>query len=210
MTRNEIPAKTTDLRKFAAKLGLKGMSSANKATLTAAINEHFDKVEAEEAAKAKPAKKAKAPKTRKAESNGVCVVCKIAKINAKTQGADSTMCTTCFDEGGIENEHQDGVHEAGTHFGCPMCFPVTVPEGPRTTTSYRFMVAALRKGWSVEIVDLCEGDANAFQVTATKDDTEITLTWRNRAFQYYTKESYKAKGEKKALILNASQAHGLL
>lgn len=205
MNRNEIPTKTTDLRKFAKALGLKGLSSANKATLLPAIEAEFDRREAAE----KPApKKNRKPQSRAASTGGTCEVCKIAKVNRKTQGSDSTMCTVCFEEAGIENEHQDGEHEAGTHFGCPMCFPVEVPEGPRTTTSYRFAVAALRRGWKVEI--FANVGSDAFRVVATKDGEEIALTWRAGAFQYYTKESFRTREGKKSLILNASQAHRYL
>lgn len=35
-----------------------------------------------------------------------------------------TMCDDCYDIAGLENEHQDGVHDAdqeGPHADCPMC-----------------------------------------------------------------------------------------
>jgi hypothetical protein len=211
--RSETPAKTTDLRKFAASLGIKGMSSANKATLTEVIGAHFDKIEKIEAEAAKPAKAKKVP-SASTRNNGICDVCQTAKVNKKTQGLDSSMCLPCFEEAGIENEHLDGLHTDDPSAECPMCFPVTVPNGPQTLTSRKFVLAALRKGWKVEITDLSESSpenpTGAFEVRAEKDGSEIVLTFRDRAFQYYSKESFRTSGGKRALLLNASQAHKYL
>lgn len=47
---------------------------------------------------------------------------------------NSDTCDACFDIAGIENEHQDGYHEAdqeGPNARCPMCTGVAIADASR-------------------------------------------------------------------------------
>lgn len=89
MTETKIPTTTVELRKFAQQLGLKGLSSANKATLVPAVTAEVERREAEKAAK----KAAKAPAKAKAP-----------KVERRRYSADELA--------GYENHHSDNGHDA--------------------------------------------------------------------------------------------------
>ena len=36
-------------------------------------------------------------------------------------GAGLSLCRRCYEEAGLENEHQDGLHDAAPVKGCPAC-----------------------------------------------------------------------------------------
>jgi hypothetical protein len=45
--------------------------------------------------------------------------------NAGSNGLD--LCAKCFDEAGLENEHQDGMHDGESAEGCPFCAKTAKP-----------------------------------------------------------------------------------
>jgi len=56
----------------------------------------------------------------------ICSSCgkKTWQSKGQDQGGGFFLCETCFDEAGLENEHQDGYHAAdanGANDACPMC-----------------------------------------------------------------------------------------
>jgi hypothetical protein len=125
---------TVALRKMASEYGIKGMSSARKADLLAAIEiKEIELAQIEElaaviAGKAKAAKKSVAKRdldqsdvdadgemaadAKPAKKSTKCNVCGTRKIDKKTQGRDSTMCAPCYDYAGWENSHNDNGHDA--------------------------------------------------------------------------------------------------
>jgi hypothetical protein len=127
-----------ELRKFAAKAGVKGASKGKKAELIAALEViEASQLEAArieiEAAKAAaapaPAKTVKAPK--------LCSICNKRRPSSKNGKSYADQCDPCHQEGGWENTHSDGGHDAILEIGeadrtdaqaeeidgCWICFP---------------------------------------------------------------------------------------
>lgn len=102
----------TDLRKAFASQGIKGFSSANRATFTAAIEAAEIAAYAEDAERTPVAEVAPA-----APEKGMCGVCgKRRSYTGKGTGVEdapraSDLCNFCFTEGGWENAHSDSAHE---------------------------------------------------------------------------------------------------
>ena len=91
----DLPTTTVALRQVAKELGLKGLGSANKATLLPAITAEMER--------RAPAPAKKAPK--------MCVVCGKRRPTAKNGPGFNDQCDPCHEEGGgWENTHSDGGH----------------------------------------------------------------------------------------------------
>jgi hypothetical protein len=93
--------KTTELRSLARDLGIKGMSSANKATLIPAIETVYAEIEA-------AAKAAKAPKAPKGKR---CEICGVRPIGKVARGDSFDYCDACYEEANWENTHSDSGHD---------------------------------------------------------------------------------------------------
>lgn len=166
-----------ELRKFAAKAGVKGASKGKKADLIAAlevIEAEQLKAAEDEAAAAKAA--AEAAKTADQPVKGKCNVCGTRRAARDTNG----QCAPCFEEGGWENTHNDAGHaefnlaalteeQAEEVFGCWICYPelnkatrparkgvsrvgqVIVAKGTEIHKSLLFKTEAEKAGWTVTI-----------------------------------------------------------
>lgn len=183
----------TDLRKAFSARGIKGFSSANRATFTAAIEAAEVEAYAEDAARTpvapKPAKK------------GTCEDCgrKVGK------SGHPTLCKSCYDYAGWENNHSDEGHANGegeSQDDCPVCHPeldprtarksgrsrlgmVIIAKGDETHKSNTFKVAAEAAGWTVNIqVEEYEEGNTRHYATATKGEDSISLAWEGRAYDY--------------------------
>lgn len=235
---------TVQLRKIAAsEYGIKGMSSARKSDLLAAIyaaqvkretaeiadyarefqQAKIDAEQVEADAKeierlaaleaeqdAKPAKPAKP--VRKSTK---CQVCGAKKIDKKTQGRDSTMCTDCYDYAGWENTHTDEAHEeVGADPECPVCEKVapinptnvdpTEIENPKAA---RFAADAVAAGWKVASATVA-GEATTLTVLGGAG-TWIQICWNGKVFSY-DETSHKTDDGKVRKIRNASAARMIL
>jgi hypothetical protein len=199
-----------ELRKLAAKHGIKGAAKGRKADLIPAIVAKI-----QEELPALPTEEVAQENKRRATAKK-CEVCGKAKIDRKTQGADSTMCRDCFDAAGLENEHADGAHDDAPAYGCPDCptddAPVTdviVLAHPKAS---KFANAAVAAGWAVTVTGHGSEDGKpSFTVEATKDGQRIELEWTAGKYNYYGHGSFHIDAnDKKRFILNASQAHTYL
>ena len=68
----------------------------------------------------------------------VCTVCEQLIRNTKAERENrqhngTELCAQCFHEAGLENEHQDGLHDEQANDECPMCREV--PVCPRQHTA---------------------------------------------------------------------------
>jgi hypothetical protein len=197
-----------ELRKLAAKHGIKGAAKGRKADLIPAI---VAKIQEElptlttETPKAKPAKKA-----------AKCADCGVKNVDKKTQGSDSTLCRDCFDAAGLENEHSDGFHTDAPVYGCPDC-PKT-EDAPAETfvlshpKASKFANSAAAAGWTVNVTSHgLENGKPSFTVEATKDGQRIELEWTAGKYNYYGHGSFHVDAAgKKRYVLNASQGHSYL
>lgn len=43
------------------------------------------------------------------------------KLTREDVGGGTQLCKRCYDEAGLENEHQDGYHDKEPNKDCPMC-----------------------------------------------------------------------------------------
>jgi hypothetical protein len=51
-----------------------------------------------------------------------CVSCgKLTRDDGNGDSVHCRLCTKCFEESGLENEHSDGGHAPGSCAGCPTC-----------------------------------------------------------------------------------------
>lgn len=53
-----------------------------------------------------------------------CYVCRACGKRTRDTGHAETsvrLCRKCFEDGGIENEHADGMHANRPHADCPAC-----------------------------------------------------------------------------------------
>lgn len=63
-------------------------------------------------------------KTNRFKAGSGCYVCECCgKRTRETGSCESNvgLCLTCYDEAGLENEHEDGHHDAEPHADCPYC-----------------------------------------------------------------------------------------
>lgn len=200
-----------ELRKLAAKHGIKGAAKGRKADLIPAIVAKI-----QEELPALPTEEVVKENKRRATAKK-CEVCGVAKIDRKTQGKDSTMCTGCFDQAGLENEHADGGHEDAPVQGCPDC--ATHPDAAAAEIivlahpkASKFATAASQAGWTVHVTShgLEEGKPS-FTVEATRGQETINLEWTAGKYNYYGHGSFHIDANgKKRYILNASQGHTYL
>lgn len=90
-------------------------TTAPHAARKTAAAEHvakLERLEAESAALAAAAKKR------------TCTYCSIRLTAKNSEKFNDGYCNACFEQAGIENDHQDGNHEAGSEMTtCPMCNP---------------------------------------------------------------------------------------
>lgn len=201
-----------ELRKLAAKHGIKGAAKGRKADLipaiVAKIQEELPALPTEEVAK----------ENKRRATAKVCEVCKSAKIDRKTQGKDSTMCRECFDAAGLENEHADGEHADAPVQGCPDC--PKIEDAPAAgeinyishPKANKFANAAKAAGWDVNVTSHgLENGKPSFTVEATKDGQRIELEWTAGKYNYYGHGSFHQDANgKKRFVLNASQGHSYL
>jgi hypothetical protein len=129
-----------ELRKFAAKAGVKGASKGKKADLIAAL-EVIEAAQLKAAVDAKAAAEAKPVEAPKVAKN-LCPICGLRKkysgaANGEVAPRLSDMCNPCYAEGGWENSHSDSNHDAILETpvadrtpeqlaeieGCWICFP---------------------------------------------------------------------------------------
>lgn len=219
----------TDLRKAFTAQGIKGFSSANRATFNAAIEAaelaaYAEKAEREAAAKPVATAAPKAPK------KGICEDCgrKVGK------SGHPTLCEPCYDYAGWENTHQDGHDDdEATAAACPVCHPeldprtarktgrsragmVIIAKGTEIHKSATFKAAAEAAGWAVRItvtVETVEEDGEEFELEkhtaiATKGDDTMTMVWNGRAYDYPA--SSMTKGGKGRKVRNLKEALRLI
>jgi hypothetical protein len=148
--------KTTDLRKVARDLEIKGMSSANKATLIPAI----EAKQAEFEAIAKPSRM----QSRR------CVSCETRP--ATKESPEGQLCKLCLEEAGWENTHSDQGHEEmlkadedslGYTLGdCWICHP----ELNRASAEYVAKRGTSRIGQVMHVTLRASGEEKAAQTIA--------------------------------------------
>lgn len=222
--------KTVELRKLArAEFGIKGMSSARKEQLVPAIlaaqdtvAEALDKAQEEGwtggMKKAAP-KLAKAVRTEKGVVKGqLCQICGEKKIDRKTQGRDSTMCTGCFEYAGWKNTHTDESHEGTENLalreGCPVCEQMGLPTSAPVSDgispkAVRFEQEARKAGWNALARVAADGSGTSV-VTATSQTGEtIELHWNGRVYDYDASK-FTATGHRAVKVRNASAARKIL
>lgn len=197
------------LRKLAAKHGIKGAAKGRKADLIPAIVAKI-----QEELPTLPTEEVKQENKRRATAKK-CEVCQTAKIDRKTQGKDSTMCRDCFDAAGLENEHADGAHEDAPAYGCPDC-PTDEPKTEVIVLAHpkasKFANAAVAAGWTVHVTSHgLEDGKPSFTVEATRNGERIELEWTAGKYNYYGHGSFHVDAAgKKRYVLNASQGHSYL
>lgn len=230
--------KTVELRKLArAEFGIKGMSSARKEQLVPAILQEQamrltetaqanDRIESPELTGPKIEKPvgqvghagAKAVRTEKGVKGNLCQICGEKKIDRKTQGRDSTMCTECFEYAGWENTHSDESHEGTENLalreGCPVCEQMGLPTSKPVSDGIspkakRFEADALKAGWSALARVAADGSGTSV-VTATSQTGEtIELHWNGRVYDYDASK-FTANGHRAVKVRNASAARKIL
>ncbi|GAA2648493.1 hypothetical protein [Paractinoplanes durhamensis] len=224
MTTTDLPTTTTALRKLAQELGLKGMGSANKATLLPAITAELER---RAAAEAVIEKAGKAPK--------LCAICGKRRPTSKNGKDFRDQCDPCHVEAGWENTHSDGGHadilaveeEQRTDVqrkeidGCWVCFPELnrAKRDPRPGQARAGQVV-VAKGNKAEVfkaaaeaaeyrVDIETNDANRTVATATcRDGSWIQLVWNGAAYDY-PNSSAKVNGKERK-VRNLAEALRLL
>ena len=215
----------TDLRKAFTAQGIKGFSSANRATFTAAIEAAEVAAYAEDAAR----KPVAAPVAKK----GSCNVCGKRRAAKNLNG----QCEPCFEEGGWENTHNDSNHEgdegdAADREDCWICHPelnraqaepkagrsragmVILAKGSEVHKSQTFKVHAEISAWTVQILgsvigDGGEGDGEERWVAiARRGDDVIELAWNGRAYDYHSSSAFLNGKSRK--VRNLKEATRLL
>lgn len=243
---NLVNFTTVQLRKIvASEYGIKGMSSARKADLLAAIYAaEVERAKVEEVATeiekgstpqealatvdAKPADVAK--RDGKGKVRGTkCQVCGTAKIDKKTQGRDSTMCTDCYDYAGWENSHTDEAHEKnGADADCPVCAhlatldaeedakPAAKKSGKAkkvenatdaSPKALRFAEDARKAGWDAEVT---VSGSLSLTVAVCADGRSIELVWAGSVYAYDLSKFKTVANAKGSKIRNASAARMIL
>jgi hypothetical protein len=211
MNVTEIPTQTVALRKFARELGLKGLSSANKATLLPLVTAEVERINAEREAELAAIELESTPNVKPVRRSRNCTEC-----GRKDDFIGSQLCTACREYGEDENMHSDeghGVDADGNATGenaesCRVCHPeldgrkplgggrsrlgmTIVAKGTEMHKSLLFKKEAEAKGWTVEIAretyelpEDTEGDGTRHYATATKGTESISLAWDGRAYDY--------------------------
>jgi hypothetical protein len=154
-----------ELRKFAAKAGVKGASKGKKADLIAALEtiEAAQLKAAADAAKAKPSKpkpqmEKHNPRVRRVPGKGDCTECG-RKLGAEDFGG---LCAADRAYAEWENAHSDEGHAevletgeavtreiADSMAGCPVCHPEMDPRKPKTARRSRAGMVIVAKGTEV-------------------------------------------------------------
>ncbi|ADU06422.1 hypothetical protein ML5_0880 [Micromonospora sp. L5] len=191
----EIATTTTGLRKQARELGIKGMGSANKATLLPLVTAEVTRRNAEELAAAKAeaekaASEAKPAPAKKADKG--CRSCGVRNVG--TGSGDSTdrdaaraveLCVPCHEEAQWENAHSDHGHDAlpedaAERAGCWICYP----ELNRASADYKGRYGTSRAGMKVNVTrkmtsrqkaELVAQQLTAFKISEQRDGG-VTLT----------------------------------
>lgn len=198
-----------ELRRLGADLKIPGASKGKKADLIGSI--YLIATAKAESAKAVPThsadnyvakpiideevKPVAKPRTAK------CANCGKRRIDKRTQGADSTLCTVCFEFAGRENEHLDGHHDDIPVVGCPDCAEVT-PAMP-VAKAVKFAEFAKANGWSALARTSPNGATSI--VSARRGDEEIFIFWDGNACRN-TGTTHKGLDGKVRKVRNANAA----
>jgi hypothetical protein len=59
-----------------------------------------------------------------------------------TPALGTEYCDDCFEQAGLENEHQDGYHDEGRYANCPICTPSCVVDRSKPSNT----ITDVRKG----------------------------------------------------------------
>jgi hypothetical protein len=192
---------TVELRKLAAREGVKGMSSARKADLLSLLGGRKERLEREAAEAKAQVEVIDGWEPKK----GSCEDCgrKVGK------SGHPTLCTPCFDYAGWENTHSDSGHDVDASAPkaemdeCPVCHPeldprkakatgrsragmVIVAKGSEIHKSQIFKEAAEAAGWTVTVTgeSYGEDEVTRYYADAHKGDEAIQLAWDGRAYDY--------------------------
>jgi ribosomal protein S14 len=234
MNVTEIPTQTVALRKFARELGLKGLSSANKATLLPLVTAEVERINAEREAELAEIELESNPNTKPVRQSRKCTEC-----GRPEDFIGSQLCQADREYAESENAHSDENHESteapeGGDFRdqCWICHPelderkprgegrsragmVIVAKGTEIHKSLTFKKAAEAIGWTVEIEretyelpESAEGEGTRYFATAVKGEQSISLAWDGRAYDYAASSAVlNGKGRK---VRNLKEALRLL
>lgn len=148
-----------------------------------------------------------ARRTKDGVKGSKCADCGKRPIDKKTQGKDSTLCTSCYEYAGWENTHSDDAHSATNRDPqCPVCteeFPSNGIVDMIQHKKARWVAeTAKAAGWTISYE--FDGAVNETTLKLSRDGADISLVWEGRLYVAKRSDFRDATGRRQ--LRNASAA----